>query len=67
MPIAAGVPYAALLLGPRLPGASGGYALHQSHLPEALRLHAQALEELVLSAGLPASADVVPPRVAEAG
>jgi len=50
MMIAAGVPYAegALLLGQRLPGASGGY-VHQTHLVEALRPHAQALEDLVLS------------------
>lgn len=47
--IAAGVPYAegALLLGQRLPGASGGY-VHQSHLVEALRPHAQALEDYIL-------------------
>lgn len=51
MMIAAGVPYAegALLLGQRLPGASGGY-VHRSHLTEALRPHAQALEDLVLVA-----------------
>lgn len=50
MMIAAGVPYAegALLLGQRLPGASGGY-VHQTHLVEALRPHAQAFEDLVLS------------------
>ncbi|MEM6693527.1 MAG: integrase arm-type DNA-binding domain-containing protein [Pseudomonadota bacterium] len=50
MMIAAGVPYAegALLLGQRLPGASGGY-VHQTHLVEALRPHAQALEDLVLA------------------
>jgi integrase len=43
--IAAGVPYAesALLLGQRLPGASGGY-VHAEHLVEHLRPHAQALE-----------------------
>lgn len=48
--IAAGVPYAegALLLGQRLPGASGGY-VHQTHLVEALRPHAQALEDHMLS------------------
>ena len=47
--IAAGVPYAesALLLGQRLPGASGGY-VHAEHLVEHLRPHAQALEDLVL-------------------
>lgn len=48
--IAAGVPYAegALLLGQRLPGASGGY-VHRSHLVEALRPHAQALEDHFLT------------------
>ncbi len=48
--IAAGVPYAesALLLGQRLPGASGGY-VHPEHLVEQLRPHAQAIEDLVLS------------------
>jgi len=48
--IAAGVPYAegALLLGQRLPGASGGY-VHQAHLVEALRPHAQALEDHFLA------------------
>ena len=46
--IAAGVPYAesALLLGQKLPGASGGY-VHAQHLVEQLRRHAQALEDLV--------------------
>lgn len=50
MMIAAGVPYeeGALLLGQRLPGASGGY-VHQTHLVEALRPHAQALEDMVLA------------------
>ncbi|MGJ0237727.1 tyrosine-type recombinase/integrase [Novosphingobium fluoreni] len=49
--IAAGVPYAesALLLGQKLPGASGGY-VHAEHLVEQLRPHAQALEDLVLAA-----------------
>ncbi|MCL4709620.1 MAG: integrase [Pseudorhodoplanes sp.] len=49
--IAAGVPYAesALLLGQRLPGASGGY-VHAEHLVEHLRPHAQALEDRVLAA-----------------
>jgi hypothetical protein len=49
--IAAGVPYAesALLLGQKLPGASGGY-VHADHLVEQLRAHAQALEDLVLAA-----------------
>ncbi|MGA7676146.1 MAG: tyrosine-type recombinase/integrase [Rhizomicrobium sp.] len=48
--IAAGVPYAesALLLGHRLPGASGGY-VHREHLVEHLRPHAQAVENLILS------------------
>ena len=47
--IAAGVPYAesALLLGQRLPGASGGY-VHQAHLVEALRPHAATYEALIL-------------------
>ena len=47
----AGVPYAesALLLGQRLPGASGGY-IHAEHLVEHLRPHAQALEDRVLAA-----------------
>ena len=46
--IAAGVPYAesALLLGQKLPGASGGY-VHADHLVEQLRRHAQSLEDLV--------------------
>jgi integrase len=46
--IAAGVPYAesALLLGQRLPGASGGY-VHAEHLVEHLRPYAQALEDKV--------------------
>lgn len=46
--IAAGVPYAesALLLGQKLPGASGGY-VHQAHLVEHLRTHAEALEAMV--------------------
>jgi integrase len=46
--IAAGVPYAesALLLGQKLPGASGGY-VHAEHLVEHLRPHAQALEDKV--------------------
>jgi len=48
--IASGVPYAesALLLGQRLPGASGGY-VHAEHLVEHLRPHAQALENTVLA------------------
>lgn len=50
--IAAGVPYAesALLLGHRLPGASGGY-VHREHLVEHLRPHAQAIENLILRPG----------------
>lgn len=46
--IASGVPYAesALLLGQKLPGASGGY-VHAEHLVEHLRQHSQALENLV--------------------
>jgi integrase len=46
--IAAGVPYAesALLLGQKLPGASGGY-VHAAHLVEQLRKHSQALEDLI--------------------
>jgi integrase len=53
--ISAGVPYAesALLLGQRLPGASGGY-VHAEHLVEHLRPHAQALEDKVLAARKPA-------------
>ncbi len=49
--IAAGVPYAesALLLGQKLPGASGGY-VHADHLVEQLRGHAQALEDFVFAA-----------------
>lgn len=48
--IAAGVPYAesALLLGHKLPGATGGY-VHREHLVEHLRPYAQAIESLVLS------------------
>jgi integrase len=48
--IAAGVPYAesALLLGQKLPGASGGY-VHADHLVEQLRLYVQALEDLVFA------------------
>ena len=48
--IAAGVPYAesALLLGHKLPGATGGY-VHAEHLVEALRPHAQALEDHVFA------------------
>tara|TARA_R110002072_G_scaffold93924_2_gene207973 strand:+ start:812 stop:1936 length:1125 start_codon:yes stop_codon:yes gene_type:complete len=47
--IAAGVPYAesALLLGHKLPGATGGY-VHAEHLVEALRPHAEAYERLVM-------------------
>lgn len=47
--IACGVPYAesALLLGQKLPGASGGY-VHAEHLVEHLRKYAQALEGMIL-------------------
>ncbi len=49
MMIAANVPYAesALLLGHKLPGATGGY-VHQAHLAEHLRKYAQAYEDYVL-------------------
>ncbi|MEN3971594.1 tyrosine-type recombinase/integrase [Sphingomicrobium sp. XHP0235] len=48
--IASGVPYAesALLLGQKLPGASGGY-VHAEHLVEHLRKHAQAFEDHVFA------------------
>lgn len=48
--IAAGVPYAesALLLGQKLPGASGGY-VHASHLIEQLRGYVQALEDMIFA------------------
>ncbi|MFZ2468947.1 MAG: integrase arm-type DNA-binding domain-containing protein [Parvibaculum sedimenti] len=61
--IAAGVPYAesALLLGQRLPGASGGY-VHAEHLVEHLRPHAQALEDKVLAARKQA---IATPRIEE--
>jgi hypothetical protein len=47
--IAAGVPYAesALLLGQRLPGASGGY-VHAHHLVEHLRGHQQTVTDYLL-------------------
>lgn len=65
--IAAGVPYAesALLLGQRLPGASGGY-VHAEHLVEHLRPHAQALEDKVLAGRRPASKAVGPMEVRDA-
>lgn len=49
--IAAGAPYAesALLLGQKLPGASGGY-VHADHLVEHLRPYMVALEDLVFAA-----------------
>ena len=49
--IASGAPYAesALLLGQKLPGASGGY-IHPEHLIEHLRPFMQALEDRVFSA-----------------
>jgi integrase len=52
--IAAGVPFAesALLLGQRLPGASGGY-VHAEHLVEQLRGYAQRLEDLVFGGAQP--------------
>jgi len=52
--IAAGVPYAesALLLGQRLPGASGGY-VHAEHLVEHLRPYAQALENKIVATRKP--------------
>lgn len=48
--IQSGVPYAesALLLGQKLPGASGGY-VHADHLVEHLRPHVQALEYMIFS------------------
>ena len=65
--IAAGVPYAesALLLGQRLPGASGGY-VHAEHLVEHLRPHAQALENKVLADRRLASAAGDPMEVRDA-
>ena len=65
--IAAGVPYAesALLLGQRLPGASGGY-VHAEHLVEHLRPHAQALEDKVLAGRRPALKVVGVAEIADA-
>ncbi|MFG1364112.1 tyrosine-type recombinase/integrase [Xanthobacter versatilis] len=65
--IAAGVPYAesALLLGQRLPGASGGY-VHAEHLVEHLRPHAQALEDKVLAGRRPALKVVGAAEIADA-
>ena len=65
--IAAGVPYAesALLLGQRLPGASGGY-VHAEHLVEHLRPHAQALEDKVLAGRRPALKAVGPMEARDA-
>jgi integrase len=51
--IQSGVPYAesALLLGQKLPGASGGY-VHADHLVEHLRPHVEAFEDMIFgSAG----------------
>ena len=50
--IASGAPYAesALLLGQKLPGASGGY-IHPEHLIEHLRPFMQAFEDRVLLRG----------------
>ena len=44
------VPYAesALLLGQKLPGASGGY-VHAEHLVEHLRKYAEALQAFIIS------------------
>lgn len=52
--IAAGVPYAesALLLGQKLPGASGGY-VHAAHLVEQLRKHTQAFENFIFASACP--------------
>lgn len=49
--IAAGVPYAesALLLGHKLPGATGGY-VHPEHLVEHLQPHMQSLEDRIFAA-----------------
>jgi Site-specific recombinase XerD len=65
--IASGVPYAesALLLGQRLPGASGGY-VHAEHLVEHLRPHAQALEDKVLAGRHPKLAIVEPEEARDA-
>lgn len=65
--IASGVPYAesALLLGQRLPGASGGY-VHAEHLVEHLRPHAQALEDRVLAGRRPALMALEPMDVLDA-
>ena len=65
--IASGVPYAesALLLGQRLPGASGGY-VHAEHLVEHLRPHAQALEDKVLAGRHPKLAVVEPEEARDA-
>lgn len=65
--IASGAPYAesALLLGQRLPGASGGY-VHAEHLVEHLRPHAQALEDKVLAGRRPVLAVVEPMEVRDA-
>lgn len=65
--IAAGVPYAesALLLGQKLPGASGGY-MHPEHLVEHLRPFMQALENLVFASKPNEIADAVPMEVAHA-
>jgi hypothetical protein len=56
--IAAGVPYAesALLLGQRLPGASGGY-VHASHLVEHLRGYQEAVSEFMVSGTKPDAVD----------
>lgn len=64
--IQAGVGYAesALLLGQKLPGASGGY-VHAEHLVEHLRKHAQALEDLVFAAAHPGFTETPDGRVVD--
>ncbi|MCD1624181.1 tyrosine-type recombinase/integrase [Citromicrobium bathyomarinum] len=64
--IQAGVGYAesALLLGQKLPGASGGY-VHAEHLVEHLRKHAQALEDLVFAAAHPGFTETSDGRVVD--
>ncbi len=64
--IQAGVGYAesALLLGQKLPGASGGY-VHAEHLVEHLRKHTQALEDMVFDAGQPGFTETSDGRVVD--
>ena len=54
----------ALLLGQKLPGASGGY-VHAEHLVEHLRKHAQALEDLVFAAAHPGFTETSDGRVVD--